>query len=224
MWSSGKDSCYAAYLMKKYNYNLACLLTIISENKYSYMYHTPNVDLAGLQAKAMELPILTQKTKGEKEDELKDLKILLETAKKQYNIDGIITGALFSTYQRDRIEKVADGLGLKIFSPLWHKNQEEEMRELLDSNFKIIFSSVAAEGLDQKWIGKLINHDDVDKLVNLNKKIGLNIAGEGGEFESFVLDCPLFKKEIIIKESDIVQEGKNNFFFVIKKAELKEKQ
>ena len=76
MWSSGKDSCYAAYLMKKYNYNLACLLTIISENKYSYMYHTPNVDLAGLQAKAMELPILTQKTKGEKEDELKDLKIL----------------------------------------------------------------------------------------------------------------------------------------------------
>ena len=26
----------------------------------------------------------------------------------------------------------------------------------------------------------------------MRDKYGLNVAGEGGEFESFVLDCPLF--------------------------------
>ena len=66
MWSSGKDSCYAAYLMHKHNYNIKCLLTIKSENKYSYMFHTPNIDLSELQAKAMKKPILIQKTKGKK--------------------------------------------------------------------------------------------------------------------------------------------------------------
>jgi asparagine synthase (glutamine-hydrolysing) len=224
MLSSGKDSCYAAYLMKKHNYNLKCALTIKSQEKYSFMFHTPNIDIASLQSQAMEIPILIRETKGKKEDELKDLKKLLLEAKEKYNIDGIITGALFSSYQRERFEKVADNLGLKVFSPLWHKDQEEEMRELIDENFKIIFSSVAAEGLNEKWVGKIITHKDIDKLVELNNKIGLNIAGEGGEFESLVLDCPLFKKEIKIVKSKIVKESETNTFFVIEKAKLKSKQ
>ena len=224
MFSGGKDSCYAAYLMKKHNYNLKCLLTMVSKNKYSYMFHTPNISLTKTQAKAMGLPILIQQTAGEKEDELKDLRKLLQEAKKKYNIDGIVTGALFSSYQRERFEKVADKLGLKVFSPLWHKNQEEEMREIVNDNFKIIFSSVAAEGLNEKWLGKIITNKDIDRLVELNKKIGLNIAGEGGEFESFVLDCPLFKKEIKITKSKIVKESDLNYFYFIEKTKLIEKQ
>lgn len=223
MWSSGKDSCYAAYLMKRHNYNIKCLMTMKSKNKYSFMFHTPNIDMSELQAKAMELPILFCETKGEKEDELKDMKKLLIEAKKKYNIDGIVTGALFSNYQRERIEKVADSVGLKIFSPLWHKDQEEEMREVLGARFKIILSSVAAEGLDDKWLGRVLDDKDVDKLVELNKRLGINIAGEGGEFESLVLDCPLFKKEINIIKSKIVKDGSHNYFYVIEKAELKDK-
>ena len=224
MLSSGKDSCYAAYLMKKHNYNLTCALTIESKEKYSFMFHTPNISLASLQAESMNIPILIQKTEGKKETELKDLKKLLQEAKQKYNIDGIITGALFSSYQRERFEKVADKLGLKVFSPLWHKDQEEEMRELVDEGFKIIFSSVAAEGLNEKWIGKVITHKDIDRLSELNKKIGLNIAGEGGEFESLVLDCPLFNKEIKPTKTKILKESETNAFFVIEKAKLKIKQ
>ncbi len=223
MWSSGKDSCYAAYLMQKHNYNIKCLLTMKSANKYSYMFHTPNIDLAELQAKAMEVPIIVEKTVGEKEDELKDMKKLLIKAKKEYKIDGIVTGALFSHYQRERIEKVADEVGLKIFSPLWHKNQEEEMREIVNSDFKMVLSSIAGEGLDESWVGKVISEKDIDRLVELNNKIGINVAGEGGEFESLVLDCPLFTKEIVVSKSKIVKEGKYNAFYVIEKAQLKEK-
>jgi diphthine-ammonia ligase len=224
MWSSGKDSCYAAYLMQKHNYNIKCLLSVKSKNKYSFMFHTPNINLCELQAEAMEVPIITIESEGNKEDELKDMKKLMNNAKKKYNIDGIVTGAIFSQYQRERIDKIADELGLKVFSPLWHKNQEEYMKELLDEKFKIMFSSIAADGLDEKWVGKIITLDDVNKLIELNKKIGINVAGEGGEFESLVLDCPLFKKEIDVKKSKIVNEGRYNSFFIVEKAELKNRK
>jgi diphthine-ammonia ligase len=218
LFSSGKDSTYATYLMK--DYDIPCLITIKSKNPDSYMYHTPNIDLTELQAEAMQLPILFQETTGEKEHELKDLEKVLIKSKEKYKIQGIVTGALFSDYQRERIEKIADKLELKVFSPLWHKDQEEVMRELIKNNFKIIFSSIAAEGLDKSWLNKVITTEDIDKLVKLNKKNGLNIAGEGGEFESLVLDCPLFKKEIKILESEIIEEAKNTAKLEIKKAKL----
>ncbi len=224
MWSSGKDGAYAGYLMEKHNYKIKCLLTMKSKNKYSYMFHTPNIDIAKSQADAMELPILFQDTDGEKEDELLDMKKLLLDAKEKFKIDGIVTGALFSTYQRTRIEKVADEIGLKIFSPLWHKNQEEEMRELIDAGFKIMFSSVAADGLDDSWLDKVITHKDIDKLVKLNDKIGLNVAGEGGEFESLVIDSPMFKKNMIIKKSHIEKEDTLNYFYVIDEVEIVDKE
>jgi len=31
-----------------------------------------------------------------------------------------------------------------------------------------------------------------------NEKFGLNVCGEGGEYETFTLDCPLFKKRIVM--------------------------
>lgn len=223
MWSGGKDCSYAGYLMEKHNYKIKCLLTMNSKNKYSYMFHTPNVDITQIQSDAMQIPIIFQDTKGEKEHEIKDMKKLLLRAKKEYKIDGIVTGALFSNYQRERIEKAADELGLKIFSPLWHKNQEEEMREIIDAGFKIMFSSVAAEGLDDSWLNKIITHKDIDKLVKLNNKIGLNIAGEGGEFESLVIDSPMFKKNMIIKKSHIKKEDSLNYFYVIDEVVLDEK-
>jgi len=196
--SGGKDSLYAMHVMQQQNYKISCLVTIISQNPDSYMFHTPAIDMVSLQAKSMKIPIITQKTKGIKEKELNDLKTALMKAKEQYQIDGIVTGALYSKYQRDRVEKICNELNLKIFSPLWHINQETEMREIIDSGFEFILTAVAAEGLDKTWLGRIITHKDINRLAKLNKKIGLNIAGEGGEFESLVLDAPMFEKPIEI--------------------------
>jgi asparagine synthase (glutamine-hydrolysing) len=223
MFSSGKDSAYALWVMMKQNYPIRCLITLKSRNPDSYMFHTPNIHLAELQAKAMNLPIIVQETEGEKEKELDDLRKALERAKKEYGIDGVVTGALYSQYQRERIEKVCDALGLKVFSPLWHLDQEKEMRQLLEEGFEFILSSVAAEGLDKSWLGRKITAKDVDKLALLNKKSGLNIAGEGGEFESLVLDAPMFKKRIKITDYEIKEETENTARFVVNKAELENK-
>ena len=223
LFSSGKDSCYAMHIMKKQNYPISCLVTIKSKNPDSYMFHTPNIDLAVLQAEAMGLPIIVVESEGEKEKELKDMETGLRIAKEEYRVEGVVSGAIFSQYQRERVETVCDKVGLKIFSPLWHMDQEKEMRALVKNGFKFIFSSVAAEGLDKTWVGREINYADIDKLVELNKKMGLNIAGEGGETESLVLDGPAFKKKLKIVEFEIIEENKNIAKFIVKDARLVDK-
>lgn len=220
--SGGKDSIFAAYKVSK-EHELVCLITIKSENPDSYMFHTPNIDLVELQAEAIGLPLITQTTKGEKEVELKDLKQAIKKAKELYKIEGIVTGALFSNYQKERIENICKELSLKSISPLWHMDQELEMRTIIKNNFKIIFSSIAAYGFNKDWLGKTITDQDIDKLVELNKKYQINIAGEGGEFESLVLDCPLFKKQIEILDSEIIEETDNTAKLTVKEAKLKTK-
>ncbi len=109
---------------------------------------------------------------------------------------------------------------MKIFSPLWHIDQEKEMRQLIDEGFSIIFSSVAAEGLDKGWLGHTITSDDIDELVKLQKKYHINVAGEGGEFESLVLDAPFFSKKVIIDTAKTVEDDAGQSRYVIKQAHL----
>ena len=222
--SGGKDSLLAAFLRKMHNYSIECFVTIKSANPSSYMYHTPNIDIVKLQARSAEIPLIIEKTKGEKEKELDALKKALERAKKDYKIEGVVSGAIFSNYQRERIDKICDSLGLKNFCPLWHMDQELEFRTVLKNNFKVIVTSIAADGLDRSWLGKVLTNKDIDKLVLINKKIGINIAFEGGEAETLVLDCPLFRSEISIKESKIIMENEYTGMYKIEKAELKKKQ
>jgi len=218
--SSGKDSIYALYLMKKQGYNVKCIITLKSRNPDSFMFHTPTVDMAKLQSKAIGIPLIKQKTAGEKEKELIDLKKALKLAKEKYNIQGISTGALFSNYQKERIEKTASSIGLKVFTPLWHMDQETEVREILNQGFKFILTKVSADGLDKTWLDRIIIGEDVDKLVKLNEKIRVNISFEGGEAETLMIDGPIFNKKIEIKESEIKEENKHIAELIIKKAEL----
>ena len=103
-------------------------------------------------------------------------------------------------------------------------DQEKELRLLLDRGFSILFSSVAAQGLDASWLGRILTQKDIDGLAKIAKKHGLNVAGEGGETESLVLDCPLFKKKLEIVESEIIKESEHAAQFVVKKAKLVEKR
>jgi diphthine-ammonia ligase len=232
LFSSGKDSTFALWLMRKAGYPVECLITIKSRNPESYMFHTPAVELVKLQADAMGLPLILKETAGEKE--LEDLRVAFREAKATYGIEGIITGALWSTYQKERIKRIAKEENLTVFAPLWHSNQETEMR-LVVANFEVIFTGISAYGLDKSWLGRTITKEDVDRLVALDKELarygdlttptsgGLNIAGEGGEFESLVLDGPMFKKRLVVEESEIVEEDAHTARVVVNEAKLLEK-
>ena len=187
------------------------------------MFHTPAIDLTELQAEALELPLINADTKGVKEKELLDLEKAIVKAKKKFPFEGIITGALFSEYQSSRIEKIAWKLNLKVISPLWHKEQEKEIEELLEKKFQFIMTSIAAEGLDKSWLNRVITQKDLERLKQLQKKFKINIAGEGGEYESLVLDCPLFKKRLVIETVKVEEEHENTARLIINKAKLVKK-
>lgn len=210
LFSGGKDSTYAAWLAKQDGNELACLLTIFSKNKESYMFHTPAIEFTKKQSELMKLPILIGKTEGEKEKELDDLEKLIKKAVKEYKIEGIVTGAVASNYQADRIEKICNELGIKCINPLWGKDQIELLNELIRDKFDCIITGVAAFPLDRAWIGRKIDLSFIRETKRLQEKYGINPNGEGGEFESLVVNCPLFSKKLEIGKINAVGEG-NSF-------------
>jgi|TARA_Y100000310_G_scaffold288745_1_gene314670 ABC transporter with metal-binding/Fe-S-binding domain ATP-binding protein len=206
LFSGGKDSTYATYLAKQNRYELTCLISILSENKESFMFHTPSIEKTKFQAKAMNIPLIVQKTHGKKEEELKDLEKTIKKAKEKYKIEGIITGAVESVYQASRVQKICDKLELECFNPLWQKNQLELLEDLIKNKFEVIITSVMAYPFNESWLGRKIDKKFIREIKELNEKYKINPAGEGGEFETFVFDCPLFKKSLKIKDKKIFGE------------------
>lgn len=221
LFSGGKDSNYALYKAKEIH-EPVCLVTLLSENKESYMFQTANVEITKLQSEAIGLPIIQRHTKGEKEDELEDLKIALLEAKKKYKIEGVVTGALGSVYQASRVQKICNELELWCFNPIWLKDQFELLNELVEQKFEVLISGVFAFPLDANYLGRKIDKEFIENMRELHEKHSINPAGEGGEIESTVLDAPFFKKRIEILDTIISYENHAGIF-QIKKARLVEK-
>ncbi len=222
LFSGGKDSTFAVYMALKEGHSVEVLLSMKPKSAESFMFHYPNVSLTELQAGAMEIPLHSRETLGVKEEELEDLKTALKELKKEKGIEGVVSGALASNYQKKRIDSLCAGLGLKSFAPLWGKNQKAFLKELLEKNFEVLIVAVAAKGLGEEWLGRRLDEKAVHELAELEEKFQLNPAGEGGEFESLVIDCPLFKKKLKIIEAEKSWTGAGGEY-KIKKAELEEK-
>ena len=214
LFSGGKDSVMALNYALNNGDDVEYLLSIKSENDESYMFHVPNIHLTDLISQAVEIPIIEVKTSGVKEEELEDLKEGFKQLK-SLGIEAIYTGALFSNYQRSRIEKLADELDMMVISPYWHKDPKEYMDLVIGSGFKVIISGVFAEGLDESWLGRIIDEEALAELVKISEKTYLHLAFEGGEAETLVIDGPIFKKRIEILGADIDWHNDNGTYNVI---------
>ena len=213
--SGGKDSLYSAYKASKVN-EIACTITFKSKRDDSYMFHIPNVHLVELQAKSMGIPLISVESSGIKEKELKDIKKALQTAIKKYKIEGVVSGALASNYQKERIDKICRELKLQSIAPLWHIEPKKYLRELIKNNFKVIIVGIAADGLTKDFLGREINGDFIEKI----EKLSIHGGGEGGEYESLVLDCPMFSKKLRINKSRIEMENSCTGKLIVEDAEL----
>ena len=181
LFSGGKDS-YLALQYSFKNHEISCLLTLSSENNDSWMFHTPAIEWTRLQAQSMGINHVIQKTQGVKEEELVDLKEVIQYSKKKYGIEGIVTGALASVYQATRIQTVCNDLNLWCFNPLWQLSQKSLLHEILSSNIESIITGVAAEPFDDSWLGRSIDLECISDLAELQESYSINPAGEGGEF------------------------------------------
>jgi ABC transporter with metal-binding/Fe-S-binding domain ATP-binding protein len=198
---------------------VACLITVVSENKESYMFHTPNIDITALQAEALGLPLVSVVTEGKKEEELVDLERAITKAQNKYQIDGIVTGAVESVYQSSRIQRICNHLDVWCFNPLWKHDQKALLETLVEKNFKVVISGIFAYPLDEKWLGKQIEPTVIARLMELQSQYGISPSGEGGEIETTVLDALMFKQRIEILDYSVEARG-NCGVFQIKQARL----
>ena len=109
LFSGGKDSTLALHLAKEKE-EVVCLITVVSKNKESYMFHTPNIDITELQAQALGLPLVSVTSEGKKEEELCDLEKAIMQAKNEFGIEGVVTGAVESVYQASRVQRICNRL------------------------------------------------------------------------------------------------------------------
>ncbi len=218
LFSGGKDSTLALHLAAEKE-TVACLITVQSKNKESFMFHTPNIDVTALQAEALGLPLVSVETEGKKEEELADLERAIADAKSRFGIEGVVTGAVESVYQASRVQRICNKLNLWQFNPLWKTNQKQLLETLLQKDFQVIISGVFAYPLDQTWLGKQLDTKMIARLVELQGKYGISPSGEGGEIETTVLDAPMFRQKIQITDSAVEWKG-NSGVYVIKQAGL----
>jgi diphthine-ammonia ligase len=200
LFSGGKDSTYAAYLAMK-GHDVRCLVTLNPARDDSYMFHFPNLRWTALQAESMRVPQILVATAGEKEAELEDLSRALRMAKEEHSIEAVFSGALASVYQKSRVDRVCSELGLRSIAPLWQIDPQTHLTNLVRDGFDTIVTGVAALGLDESWLGRRLDGAMVAELVELQRKHGMNAALEGGEGETFVLDCPIFSERIEVTSS-----------------------
>ena len=201
IFSGGKDSTYAIHLVKKQGHDIVCLLSIFTKSEESHLLHHPNLKWTKLQSESMNIPQLTiHSNSDETNDELIVMEKLLQNAKEQFQIEGLVHGGIKSKFQKEKFETLCLKLNLVSIAPLWKTEPEKYMNELLDSDFHFMMITVSSDGLDEQWLGKLISKFDIKILNNLSDKFGFNLNFEGGEAETFVIDCPLFSNPIKINE------------------------
>ncbi|MEM3596965.1 MAG: TIGR00289 family protein [Candidatus Bathyarchaeia archaeon] len=192
--TGGKDSALALHRILKQGYEVKCLVSMMPLREDSWMFHYPNIRLVKLFAEATEIPLASAETSGVKELEVEDLKRLIA----KLDVEALASGAIASNYQKSRIERICEELGIKCLTPLWGENPINILSELVTFGFETIITGVYAYGFSQEWLGRKIDKETIKALVALNKRYGVSVVGEGGEYETFVLDAPYFKKQIKI--------------------------
>ena len=218
LFSGGKDSTYALYIAQQRGWTVTHLVSVFPR-EFSMLFHYPNIRITKLLSYALGIPLVTAVSKKGEEEELYALKDVL---RKTGNIEGVITGAIWSDYQWSRINEICEELGLKTFSPLWRRDSEMLLREMLDAGFDMIIVGAYADGLDSSWLGRKLDAKMLEELIKLRKKRGISLSGEGGEFETLVLDAPNFKKGIRIEHSK-TEWRKDGGALIIEKASLVDK-
>jgi diphthine-ammonia ligase len=217
--SGGKDSIYAAYLADTQGWPVDELLTLRPANPDSVLFHTPNLDLVSLQATAWGKRYRSVPVAGSDEAaELGALRSSLEGDR-----GPIVAGAIASSFQWARMLRVADVVGRRLYAPLWRKDPARVVREEISAGLDIRLVHLAAEPLTPDLLGRRMDEALVAELERRSRIVRrLNIAGEGGEFETLVVDAPFFRSRLVLAETETTVSS-STARLTVKRAHLEPK-
>ncbi|HJX55868.1 MAG TPA: diphthine--ammonia ligase [Methanoregula sp.] len=196
--SGGKDSILSVQKAIDSGKDVRYLVTARPENRDSYMFHSANLDAVAAIAKVGGMKYVEIPTPGRKEEELADL----EAGLAALDVEGVIAGAVASQYQADRVKAITDRLGVELFTPLWHMDTEVLIREVADRMEAIIIVT-AAEGLDEEFLGARFDDALIRRLRQVAAVHRINLAGEGGEYETLTLNAPFYSRPITYASCEI---------------------
>ena len=193
--SGGKDSTYASWWAQMQGWSLEALITVKIEGDDSMMFQLQNTEVTEYQADSIGTKWIQVISSGVENDEIDELENAIRSSIGN-EVDALVVGALRSDYQKTRIERMCEKLGIISFCPMWHHDPELHMNSLVNHGFDVRIISVSSEGLDESWLGRKITRESLDELIQLSRKYRFNLDGEGGEFETITLNAPHFKKSI----------------------------
>ena len=226
--SGGKDSAYATWWARLQGWDVVSLVTVLVKGDDSMKFQLQNTWITAFQASSSGIPWKPIISFGEEEDEVRDLESSiiagdvfdfkdifppgieipedLAIHSGPLDIDALVVGALRSDYQKTRIERMCQRLGIASFCPLWHKDPREHMQSLLEHGFGVIFTSVSTEGMSEDWVGRILEGESLNELIDLSRRHRFNLDGEGGEFETIVVSAPHMRRDVIV-EGEVVWTG-----------------
>ena len=205
LYSGGKDSTFSLYLMEQSGHDIPYLVNVVPEDAASWIFHTPNLSVVPLMAESMGKELVTARSSGTEEGDMEGLRNALDGL----DVEGVVSGAIWSDYQWDRMNIVCGDLGLKLMAPLWRKDQDMLMDQFIDSGIRSMIVGCYAEGLGEEWLGRIIDRQAVEELKAIRTRTGISIMGEGGEYESLTIDSPMHSRplEIVSSEKDWSRQG-----------------
>jgi len=216
LYSGGKDSTFSIFKIRELGHEVVCLIAMIPSADDSLLFHYPNIELTHYLAEAMQIPLTTfAVNKESKEGEFQALEQAIIQVKSDYDIQGIVHGAISSRFQNELFRRICSDNQLVMFTPLWNAIPLQYMYGLLSEKFDIKIVSVSAMGLGKDWLGKSLDTNSISLLESLSKKHGFDLAFEGGDAETLVVNCPLFTKKLDIKKAVVHWDGQRGIFEIL---------
>ena len=201
--SGGKDSVCAVETARGFGWDVVAGLALHPAEDDAWMFHTPNLSVVQGVAECLGLPLVEAAVRAGQDNEVEDLEAALRSAKDQFRLDGLVSGALASEYQKTRLDLVGHRVGLRTFAPLWHKEPRAYVASLVSGGWDVRFSRTAAEGVPAAWAGQRLDEAKLEAMARHPARP--HVAGEGGEYETLVVDAPCYSRRLVIERSTIEQ-------------------
>jgi uncharacterized protein (TIGR00290 family) len=210
-WSGGKDSCFACYQALAQGHEVSHLVNFISREFRRVSFHGTRARLISRQAQAIGIPLAQYTVPPDMSRYEQTFKKAI-SALKRNGVEGMVFGDIYLQEHRDWIERVCGELGIAPLLPLWGMATDRIISDFIKAGFEAILTAVKADIFDETWLGRRIDDDFLFDVKQLGREKELDVCGEQGEYHTFVVDGPLFRKRLQVTYGDRVQ--RNGYRFI----------